>query len=448
MACLNSCRTLPKLGAPISLMSVRCLGGPKRKYPINPAHVNDVPISEFKKSKKTYRRLFSWGNIHTGALGLKGLLDKNVSLVEAPKRMTFGEKFEVTTAAAGFGFSAFAVNSDTDVKLYGSGINTDSQIGYHEVRTGHPLGIVFYPQPISLPLKDSSSSVKKLSAGRAHMVALTDEGLFLLGNNAYGQCGRQIVKDEDYSKSNLINHVKNIEGKAIVDVECGQDHTMLLTEDGAVYSCGWGADGQTGLGHFNNCDRFTKLKGDIENECIVKLACRSDFVLAVSNKHEVFGWGNTEYGQITCPSGDQQLANPTWVDTVNRLGEIKSVATAGSFCLVLTCSGEVYSWGYGLLGLGPNVELSVKPLKIPSTLFGRNDFQPNSRVVEIACGLNYAAAVTNLGDLYTWGRNKNGCLGLGNNKDQYFPFKVSLGGVVQNVFCGIDHTIALCKPFI
>lgn len=30
-------------------------------------------------------------------------------------------------------------------------------------------------------------------------------------------------------------------------VVCGQDHTMLLTSDGKVYSFGWSADGQTGM---------------------------------------------------------------------------------------------------------------------------------------------------------------------------------------------------------
>jgi len=32
-----------------------------------------------------------------------------------------------------------------------------------------------------------------------------------------------------------------------VQVVCGQDHTLFLTEDGQVYSCGLGADGQTGM---------------------------------------------------------------------------------------------------------------------------------------------------------------------------------------------------------
>lgn len=29
-------------------------------------------------------------------------------------------------------------------------------------------------------------------------------------------------------------------------VACGQDHSLFLTDTGKVFSCGWGADGQTG----------------------------------------------------------------------------------------------------------------------------------------------------------------------------------------------------------
>lgn len=125
--------------------------------------------------------------------------------------------------ACGFGFTAFSVNSDSH-KLYGTGINTDCQIGYHAIREGKPLGIIFFPQPIHLPLKNPKSKILKLAAGRAHLLVLTDEGLYLLGNNAYGQCGRRIIPDEDYSKSNYINHIKTIDNKKIVDVQCGQDH--------------------------------------------------------------------------------------------------------------------------------------------------------------------------------------------------------------------------------
>lgn len=86
--------------------------------------------------------------------------------------------------------------------------------------------------------------------------------------------------------------------------------------------------------------------------------------------------------------------------------------------------GQVFSWGYGLLGCGPKAQESKVPIHIPEVLFGKNDFQPNSTVIKVNCGLFYAAAITNMGDLYTWGRNKSSCLGLGKPKDQYFPLKV------------------------
>ena len=48
-----------------------------------------------------------------------------------------------------------------------------------------------------------------------------------MGNNAYGQCGRPVMEDEDYQRSNLIHNVKIPSiGKndKIIGVTCGMDH--------------------------------------------------------------------------------------------------------------------------------------------------------------------------------------------------------------------------------
>ncbi|CAG9816997.1 unnamed protein product [Phaedon cochleariae] len=414
---------LTKLGLRIRCISSRrFFGTRRRKYPVDPEEANKLPVFQYNVSKKGYRRVFTWGNIYTGALGIPYMkssddLEKQDCL-KYPKRVRIGETFEVTTAACGFGFSIFAVKSETDEKLYGTGINTDSQIGYHEVRQGKPLEILFQPKPIHLPFKNPrESKVIKVSAGRAHTAILTNEGIFLLGNNAYGQCGRSIISDENYIMSNYVNHIEKINGKTIIDIECGQDHSLALTEDGAVFSCGWGADGQTGLGHFDNWAEFSRVKGDIESEKITELTCRSDFVLALNEKGKVFGWGNTEYSQMTEANEDQQISTPRHIKMLDQLGKIKSIATAGSFCIVVNDDGNVFSWGYGLLGAGPEAQQSKVPIHIPSTLFGKNHFQVDSKVVKVKCGLYNAAAITNFGDLYMWGRNKYGCLGLGNEKN-------------------------------
>lgn len=51
-----------------------------------------------------------------------------------------------------------------------------------------------------------------------------------------------------------------------------------------VYSCGWGADGQTGRGHYDNEPRVGPVIGDIEGEKVVKVSCRADCVLALNGK--------------------------------------------------------------------------------------------------------------------------------------------------------------------
>lgn len=56
--------------------------------------------------------------------------------------------------------------------------------------------------------------------------------------------------------------------------------------------------------------------------------------------------------------------------------------------------GEVFVWGYGILGKGPKLSESSTPEMIPPTLFGRSDFSPSVRVCRIRCGLNHFAAVT------------------------------------------------------
>jgi alpha-tubulin suppressor-like RCC1 family protein len=69
---------------------------------------------------------------------------------------------------------------------------------------------------------------------------------------------------------------------------------------------------------------------------------------------------------------------------------------------------------------------------IPSTLFGRSEFQPDSRIIAVSAGIGHLAAVSNHGDLYMWGHNRRGCLGLGNVNDQFFPLRVRM--IIKQVF--------------
>lgn len=339
--------------------------------------------------------------------------------------------------------------------MYGTGLNTDSQIGFHKHRgiTNKPIELLLYPAPIELPKKthDEIHKVVKVACGRAHTVALTEEGvIFTLGNNSYGQCAREIIENEVYLGSEVINRLSPeiFSNKRIESVSCGQDHSMFLTNSGEIYSCGWSADGQTGLGHYNNQHRPELIQGDIKNEKIVKVSSTGDCVLALNDKGEVFGWGNSEYNQILLESDEQQINVPIHLKYLKGVGKIIDIAAGGSFSMVLNDEGNVFVWGYGLLGFGPKVDFCKNPTQIPAALFGRNSFNPDNRVISINCGLYHMAAINSDNDLFMWGRNKFGSLGLGHENDQYFPYKSLVGAKVNRILCGIDHSIAICKLFI
>ncbi|TNN22491.1 Williams-Beuren syndrome chromosomal region 16 [Liparis tanakae] len=67
---------------------------------------------------------------------------------------------------------------------------------------------------------------------------------------------------------------------------------------------------------------------------------------------------------------------------------------------------------------------------IPSSLFGASEFHPAVAVTAVRCGLDHFAAVTDRGELFVWGKNVRGCLGIGKRDDQYFPWRVRPQGLL------------------
>lgn len=147
---------------------------------------------------------------------------------------------QIISVACGYGFSVFCTKSKSSHQVFGTGLNSDSQIGtnhdvvnfiiigpnwlfysgYHAVNKGHPLEMIIEPVPIHLPTTDP---VSKAACGRAHTVMLTKTGkAFTLGHNGYGQCGRTTIENEDYQKQSTVHQV-DIEEK-VNQIVCGQDH--------------------------------------------------------------------------------------------------------------------------------------------------------------------------------------------------------------------------------
>uniref|UniRef100_A0A672FEC6 RCC1-like domain-containing protein n=1 Tax=Salarias fasciatus TaxID=181472 RepID=A0A672FEC6_SALFA len=412
-----------------------------------------APVFQYVgQHRKPTHKVFVWGFSFTGALGIPSFVVPD-SGRKTPRKYQLTpyrletEVEQISSAACGYGFTLMSSSTKDVTKVWGMGLNKDSQLGFQ--RTQHSrhrsYDYVLEPSPVALPLKEPQlTRVLQVSCGRAHSLVLTDrEGVFSMGNNSYGQCGRPIVEDEVFrfvclSSRGLL---------CLLQVVCGQDHSLFLTHTGKVYACGWGADGQTGLGHHSISPVPVEVGGDLAGVEVQQLSSYGDCSLAVSSDGRLFGWGNSEYRQLAPATEETQINSPRHLP-VRGCGKLLQAACGGTQVAVLNDEGEVFVWGYGILGKGPKLTESSTPEMIPPSLFGRSHFNPSVTVRRISCGLNHFAAITDRGELFVWGKNIRGCLGIGKKDDQYFPWRVTVPGQVVDVACGVDHMVALAKSVL
>uniref|UniRef100_A0A672QFL0 Neutrophil cytosolic factor 1-like n=1 Tax=Sinocyclocheilus grahami TaxID=75366 RepID=A0A672QFL0_SINGR len=417
---LVSIRSCGRCGFLLGLRAyaTRPVGTPRKRE-----QQDDTPVFQYVgQHRKPQGKVFVWGFSYTGALGIPSFVvpdsgrKKPRKYQLTPYRLDTEQK--ISSAACGYGFTLLACNSRDLTKLWGMGLNKDSQLGFQ--RTQHDrhksYDYVLEPSPVSLPLVNPQETrVLQVSCGRAHSLVLTDsEGVFSMGNNAYGQCGRKIVEDEVYRfvfqqyKQHAVTH---------------------------------------GLGHHSKASCPVPVGGDLAGVKVQQVATYGDCSLAVSTEGQVFGWGNSEYLQLASVTEATQMSSPRLLP-LRGVGRVRQAACGGTQVAVLNEEGEVFVWGFGILGKGPKLSESAIPERVPATFFGRSEFNPTVKVSSIRCGLNHFAAITDRGELFVWGKNVRGCLGIGKHDDQYFPWRVTVPGHVTDVACGVDHMVALVKTII
>lgn len=193
----------------------------------------------------------------------------------------------------------------------------------------------------------------------------------------------------------------------------------------------------------------------MKGQKIKQIATKGDFVLALSEEGELFGWGNNEYNQLSMSLGSATSSEITQIGVSRHLklpSVIKrpliSIAASGTHCLAIDANYQVWVWGHGLLGRGPKCEQLSRPERIPATLFGICPEIPHSmdkQPVKVYCGLNSSAVLLNDGNLFMWGKNKYGNLGLNDDLDAFIPLRVSIPARVVEIDCGPDQTFAICR---
>uniref|UniRef100_A0A8P0TSX2 HECT and RLD domain containing E3 ubiquitin protein ligase 4 n=1 Tax=Canis lupus familiaris TaxID=9615 RepID=A0A8P0TSX2_CANLF len=226
--------------------------------------------------------------------------------------------------------------------------------------------------------------------------------------------------------------------KKVRDVGCGLRHTVFVLDDGTVYTCGCNDLGQ--LGHEKSRKKPEQVVA-LDAQNIVAVSCGEAHTLALNDKGQVYAWGLDSDGQLGLLGSEECIRVPRNIKSLSDI-QIVQVACGYYHSLALSKASEVFCWGqnkYGQLGLGIDCKKQASPQLIKSLL--------GIPFMQVAAGGAHSFVLTLSGAIFGWGRNKFGQLGLNDENDRYVPnlLKSLRTQKIVYICCGEDHTAALTK---
>ena len=255
--------------------------------------------------------------------------------------------------------------------------------------------------------------IQKAICSSGSYFVLTKSGeIYAWGDNYYCELG--IGNTEDQSAPVKVNGITNVE-----ELYTDGSSTFAKNKSGEIYSWGYNYYGQLGIGNTENQSSPVKVNG-ITN---VEVYIGGSATFAKNKSGEVYAWGANGIGEL----GIGNIENQSIPVKVNGVTNVEELYIDGSSIFAKNKSGEIYAWGgnhYGQLGIG-NTEDQSTPVKI-------NGISNIERIyIDIGCYSIFAK--TNTGEVYAWGENSNGQLGIGTRKNQNTPAKINGLSNVEDV---------------
>ncbi len=263
--------------------------------------------------------------------------------------------------------------------------------------------------------------------------------LYCWGGNALGQLGIGTT----ITQSTIFDVETDFEW---TQVSPGNKHTCAIRLDGSLWC--WGDNSNSQLGHVIT-DNTRASQVDINTDW-KQIKSSDQFTcgirtIASEEDRRIYCWGLNDKYQLG--DGTTTLRNiPTDIDDTNTLNtDWKKVSLGKQHgCALKQTSGALYCWGdntYGQLGDG-SINTSPIAKQVSNT---------NSGIIsswqDVASGQNHTCAVASSNELFCWGNNDAGQLGIGSTAHQARPVKITHTTGWIEVDAGASHTCAVDQNY-
>lgn len=220
--------------------------------------------------------------------------------------------------------------------------------------------------------------------------------------------------DGSLQSSALPVDVQGITG-TVVEVSAGGDHSCARTMSGGVWC--WGANYSGQLGQGGTQPVLTAMVAGGLSSGVAQISAGWTHTCAVTSSGEALCWGDNYSGQLGHGGGGTSSTFP--VTPVGMSSGVAQISAGGAHtCVILSTGGDVWCWGRnndGQLGLG-NTTSRTTPARKQGPYLGAS---------QLEAGKDHTCAVVS-GGVMCWGFNFFGQVtNTGSSSDQDEPVDVS-----------------------
>lgn len=293
---------------------------------------------------------------------------------------------------------------------------------------------VEYPSGVSLP---KFVRIESVSSASNHSAIVTTKGhLYIWGSTLHGKLG---IPSSNYTNVAFPTLFPLSKNRRVVQVVCGDYHTLCVFDNGEVY--GWGGTLHKKIGDKTSAP---SLIDGLEKVKVTRVDCGDFHSIALSENGILFSWGGggANFNKGQCGHGTtENIRSPRPIEFFKNK-PVRDFACGGYHTVAICENRELYSWGsgnFGELGTGAFGDSST-PKRIQ---IGRQ------MIIQIACGGHHTVLLTSEGKVLTCGNNNFGQTGHKSKQNIIVPTRVYniSNKFIKQIACGWNHTLAYVEPY-